>query len=560
MNVQIPPIIRKILAVLKLQNDNEIMHYLNPRLERLPSPMRMKGIDEAIQLILQEFDRGSEIIIWGDYDVDGTTGTALLVNFFRELGVEPHWHIPNRLVDGYGLNTEIFRNIHATRLAGKPFLLITVDCGISNYQEVEEIVALGGRVIVTDHHQLPIGDLPCCVTLNPNQDGCGFREEKLAGVGVAFYLAVAMRMALEKKGFFAEAQKPNMKDYLGFVALGTVSDLVDLTQTNRILVRAGMETLPDSGVVGLRALIESAGLNGSTLTTEDISFNLGPRINAAGRLGKADVSVELMTSDNIILGAKLSKQLELFNVQRKALCEQNLEMALEILDNNASNYGNTVVVSGVFHVGIIGIVASRLVELYRKPAIVFGCDTDHLGRKIWKGSGRSVQGIDLLECLHECAPHILKYGGHAMAAGLSIGEHAIGEFQQAFEKAAEIQRLNGLHSHEGLPMLVECSVDEVMNKETLAYLMRLEPFGPENERPVFVDPSASILSCRTIGDNGQHLQLTLRGKYENFRGVGFGLGKKRKDVLAHPTRKILFTPMLNRFRGKVDWQLRVTDI
>ncbi|MFV0437337.1 MAG: single-stranded-DNA-specific exonuclease RecJ [Desulfopila sp.] len=558
MNNGIPPIIQKIFSTLKLHDDEKITDYLNPRLEQLPNPMQMQNMAEATELFLAEFERGSEIVIWGDYDVDGVSGTALLVNFFKALGVESHWHIPNRLTDGYGLNSAVFRDLHAARLAGKPFLLITVDCGIANYREVAEIMEMGGKVIVTDHHQLPVSPLPSCVVLNPSQEDCGFHEEKLAGVGVAFYFAAALRMVMEKRGFFKREAKPNMKDYLGFVALGTVADLVELTGTNRILVRAGMETLTDSAVVGLQALIENAGLARRALTTEDISFLLAPRINAAGRLGRAEVAAHLLTSDNIVAAAKLARKLEDFNGKRKSLCEENLEKALHILDEVEMRKRRSIVVVGEFHLGIIGIVASRLVELHGKPAIVFGYAGEDRDRV--KGSGRSVPGIDLVECLHESRAHIAQYGGHAMAAGLSVEMDKMTGFTETFERAVELRQLEALHYQAAGPMLVECNVDEVMEKITLEFLQRMEPFGPENERPVFVDPSASVLTCRTIGANRQHLQLTLRGKYANYRAVGFGLGRKKKEIESQPTRKIVFTPMINRYQGTTDWQLRITDI
>lgn len=546
--------------MLNLHDDQEIDHFLFPRLERLPSPMLMKGMKEAVELFLEETGRESEIIVWGDYDVDGTTGTALLVNFFRELGIEPHWHIPNRLTDGYGLNSHTFNEIRSRLFPDKQFLLITVDCGISNFQEICDILAIGGKAIVTDHHQLPIGELPGCITLNPNQEGCGFKDQKLAGVGVAFYFAAAIRSALEKDGYFKNGTKPNMKDYLGFVALGTIADLVEITAVNRILVRAGMESLPNSGIPGLRALVESAGLQGQSIATEDISFLLGPRINAAGRLGKADVAVQLMTSDNNIVGAKLSKQLESFNEQRKKICEQNLETALTEISKRTDSKSYSIVVTGKFHVGIIGIVASRLVEMYGKPAIVFARSDSGNTTTLLKGSGRSIPGVNLLDCLHSCSTTILKYGGHAMAAGLTVEEGALGDFLSGFDRAVELQILNTKHSQYLDSNVIECSMDEVMDKNALEYLQRLEPFGPENEQPVFVDSLASVVSCRAIGDSGRHLQLTLRGKYENYRGVAFGLGKMRNDILQNPVRKISFTPMMNRFRGVVEWQLRVTDI
>jgi single-stranded-DNA-specific exonuclease len=559
MTPDIPPVIQKILAQLNLTKGIEIEQFLFPRLDQLPRPSAMKGMNDAVQIIIQGIEQGTDFIIWGDYDVDGTTGTSLLVNFFRELGIEVNWHVPNRLQDGYGLHSQTFKELH-TSLQCEDFILITVDCGISNSQEIADILAIGGKAIVTDHHQLPTGDLPGCVILNPNQDGCGFKEHKLAGVGVAFYLAAALRSALDSAGYFQGIEKPNMKDYLGFVALGTISDLVEITTANRILVRAGMESLIGSNIAGLRALLESAGLHGGPLTSEDISFSLGPRINAAGRLGSADAAVELMTCDNHFSGVQLSKRLDSYNEKRKILCTENLETALKEVGRENTDSMSATVVAGTFHSGVIGIVASKLVDIYGKPAIVFARETRDDGVEVLKGSGRSVQGIHLLECLHVCSSTIAKYGGHAMAAGLTITADKYTLFKKSFTRQIELQRLSSLHLIKQVQKVVECTVDDIMAEESLKYLLKLEPFGPENEKPVFLDKDATVVSCKAIGVNGEHLQLTLRGKYNNYRGIGFGLGDRYEAVKQNPQREVSFSPMINRYRGTIEWQVRVVDI
>lgn len=554
----IPPIIKKILAQKNISDDNDIIRFLHPKLESLPHPLKMKGMQQAVECITSGIEQGDDIVIWGDYDVDGTTGTSLLVNFFRKLGLEPYWHIPNRLIDGYGLHTEGFVQLKK-QYSLENFILITVDCGISNSKEVADIMKLGGKVIVTDHHRLPIGELPGCIILNPNQDGCDFHKEKLAGVGVAFYLAAALRAELDKLDYFKDNEKPNLKDYLGFVALGTVSDLVELTETNRILVRAGMEVLPKSTIPGLRYLLESSGLYGSVLTSEDIGFSIGPRINAAGRLGTADVAVDLMTCDNHTSGSNLAKRLDSYNERRKAICNSNLELALTIIERQNLADKPAVIVTGDFHPGVIGIVASKIVEVYRKPTIVFAEESENNAQHI-KGSGRSIEGIDLLKCLHNCSHLIDKYGGHAMAAGLSINYSYIDDFRDELSRQVELEKINIMHGVKESPLAIECDLDEVMSGEAIDFLLKLEPFGPDNEKPIFIDKKAQIISCKAIGGLGQHLQLTVRGKYTNFRGIGFGLGEKIIELKKQPERSITFTPMMNRFRGSVEWQLRVLDV
>lgn len=557
MQNSIPSVIKQILSQKNITDDHEIIRFLNPKLEALPHPQKMKGMERAVACIIKAIEQGTDIIIWGDYDVDGTTGTSLLVNFFRKIGVEPYWHIPNRLTDGYGLHTEVVTRLKK-QYSLDSFILITVDCGISNAKEVSEIAKLGGKVIVTDHHQLPLGDTPDCVILNPNQEGCNFHGHKLAGVGVAFYLAAAVRSELDRGGYFGNLEKPNMKDYLGFVALGTVADLVEVTETNRILVRAGLEVLPKSTIPGLRYLLESAGLYGTLLTSEDIGFALGPRINAAGRLGTADIAVELLTCDNHTSGSELAKKLESYNERRKAICNENLESALTLIERNNLGSGDAIVVAGDFHPGVIGIVASKIVDVYRKPTIVFAQDNKESLQT--KGSGRSVEGIDLLCCLHNCSDLLDKYGGHAMAAGMSILPGNIDRFRTEISRQVELAKHNLIQGKAGPPLTVKCSLDEVMSGDVLDYLQKLEPFGPENERPVFVDQKAQIVSCKAIGGLGQHLHLTVRGKYANYKAIGFGLGEKLLEIRTQPNRPIAFTPMMNRFRGAVEWQVRVIDI
>lgn len=548
-----------MLTQMGFKDEAQVQQFLAPQLKSLPHPLGMKGMKEAVKTIVEAIEQGTEIIIWGDYDVDGTTGTSLLVNYFRELGIEPHWRIPNRLTEGYGLNLQAFKDflesLHCTQ-----FLLITVDCGISNSEEVKGILSLGGTVIVTDHHQVPLGNLPDCVILNANQKGCGFVNYKLAGVGVAFYLAAALRTALENIGYFKDLKRPNMKEYLGFVALGTIADLVDITPENRILIRAGMEALTETTLPGLEALLDSAGLKVGPLTSEDISFSLGPRINAAGRLGSADVAVDLMTCDNPTSGAKLSKRLDGYNEKRKIICDDNLETALNNINRYNDADSHAIVVAGEFHSGVIGIVASKIVDIYKKPTIVFARETDDNGEVSFKGSGRSVEGINLLGCLNSCADQIEKFGGHEMAAGLTVTEKYFKAFAKDFNRQVEIQKINNMHMHKTKGVVVECNIDEVMSEETLKYLMKFEPFGPGNEKPVFMDPEADVVSCKAIGGNSQHIQVTIRGSYMNYRGVGFGLGDKYEDIRRNPHRQITFSPMINRYRGVVDWQLRIVDI
>ncbi len=552
----IPPLVYKLLEHKGLVSALDIESFLHPRLRDLKHPLKMKGVKEAAAIVCTAIRDDSEIFVWGDYDVDGTTGTALLLNFFKELGVEARYHIPNRLKDGYGLDGDIFIEKYLKNIS-KNVLLITVDCGISDHQQIEKILEHERtKVIVTDHHQLPPGALPECVIVNPSQPDCGFYQEKPAGVAVAFFLAAAIRIQLSEEGFFTDRKLPNLKNYLALVALGTISDLVELSATNRLLVRAGFEALQNPDIPGLQVLLEYAGVYGTTITSEDVGFAIGPRINAAGRLGAADAAVDLLIADNIAESDRQARRLEQYNVQRKQICDECYTAAVESLRSFDPTNNAAVVITGNFHSGVIGIVASRLVEKYQRPAIVFSEEQDSSGNSIFVGSGRSVEGINLVECLADCAVAIKKFGGHAMAAGLTVQKEDIDNFASLFQSRVAMAR--AARQNIVTPQyIVECSVDEVMDRQFLKYFSLLEPFGPGNEKPVFLDRAAQVVSCRAIGAANRHLQLELRGRYHNYKAMGFGFGSLLSQIKKEPIQKIHFTPMLNKFRKQSTWQIQI---
>ncbi len=552
---KLPQHIADILASKGLTEQSSIENYLYPQLSRLQSPFTMLGMERAVEMVLGAMDCGQPIMIWGDYDVDGTTGTALLINFFRALDVAVEWYVPNRMTEGYGLNVAGFIGKFGERL-GAGFLLVTVDCGISNGAEIKEIISLGGEVIVTDHHQLPLADCPECVVLNPHQPSCGFFGEDLAGVGVAFYLAAAIRSRLTGRGYFDQRTSPNMKEYLGFVALGSLADLVPISSTNRILIRAGLEALIETNLPGLQALLTEADICGTMITSEDIGFNLGPKINAAGRMGSAAISVELLTSADIEHAGRLSKKLSLLNKKRKEVCAQDLETALGLVHRHVQLDAASIVISGTFHPGVVGIIAAKLVEQFGKPTIVLTNDKTLAATDRLKGSGRSIEGVNLVEALGNCRGYVEKFGGHACAAGLSLRTIGLAAFTDAFERAVQMQ-VQVARCAPATSLLWPCRVDEVMAKENLSYFRSLEPFGPGNERPIFLDLNAELVTVRVIGSKAEHLQLLVRGKFQNYRGVGFGLGHKYPQIYQSAHCRLQYSPTLNRYRGGEEWQLQV---
>ena len=553
--MDIPEQFRSFLKSRGVEGEEQLRRFLLPRLADLPRPELMANLTTAAELVAEALRNNREIVIWGDYDVDGTTGTALLVNFFREYGARVSWHIPNRFTEGYGLNSQWFRD-RAANVRSRDFLLITVDCGISNKEQVAEIQRLGATVIVTDHHQLPAEGLPSCLVVNPSLPHCGFHGHQLSGAGVAFYLAAAIKNLLAPR--FPQV-KIHLKQYLAFVALGTVADVVPMTATNRILVRGGLEALTSTPFQGVRELLSSCSIAGNDLYSEDIAFFLGPKINAAGRLGDSELAVALLTEQHVGQAKKLAARLTMLNEQRKALCSEIFEKAIRELSPGEIRQARCIIVKEVSHQGVAGIVASKLVELYGFPALVFAKNETGSSRPLYVGSARSVEGIDLVDLLRQCAPLLERYGGHKMAAGLSLGEDAFPAFSLAFSQLASA-------AYEARPPLVRrkfdihCAVDDLLTERYLNIFKYLDPFGPGNEAPVFFDKQSKIVDARAVGREMEHLQVSIRGKYANHKGIGFGLGKKITEVQSNPTRSLLYSPTVNRFRGTVSWQVRVIDL
>ena len=556
---QIPEIILEVLGKRGVRGRENIKNFLFPRLADLPEPSLMHGMKEAVDIIIDYLPTDRQIIVWGDYDVDGTTGTALLVNFFKKLGRMVDWHIPNRLEEGYGLNADWFR-AQKTTGENEDFLLITVDCGISDAHAIEQIKELGGTVIVTDHHSLPENSLPGCVILNPSQGECGFHHECLAGVGVAFYLAAGLRARLLSiKNDVKGIKGINLKSFLAFVALGTIADVVQLSRTNRILVRGGIEAIQISPFKGITALLYSCDIHNEKIGSEDIGFLLGPLINAAGRIGDSETVVKLLTTETAAEAEKLAKRLVRLNSKRKSICTDDLENTLGKLSKSSIIEEKAIIVRGDIHQGVAGIVASRLVDMFGVPSVVFSQKTGGDGKNILVGSARSVAGVSIVSCLHMTSELLLKYGGHEMAAGASLLAENFSEFRSRLKSIvfdAMTQKPAKIHPE----ICFQCSVEDVMSEECLAFFELLEPFGPENEIPVFTDTTARIVDCKRVGKGAEHLQVAIRGSYANYKGIGFGLGEQRQDIQRNPCRRLRFTPTKNRFRGKSSWQVRVISL
>ena len=555
----ISPLIIHLLEMRNISGNDEIDRFLNPSLASLPDPSTMNGMDTAVSLVLKTIKAHAEIVIWGDYDVDGITATCLLVKFFKKIGIHARWYIPDRFTEGYGLNSKGIEKIRSDIQTDCP-LLITVDCGISNHTEIQKAKELGFNVIVTDHHEPPEDSVKADAILNVKQECCKFITQDIAGVGTAFYLAAGIRSRLHSERYFKNTDEtPNLKLFLDLVAIGTIADMVPLSWVNRILVKAGFEVLSASSNIGISALLRSSDIGAGTMTSDDIAFQIAPKINAAGRMGKVDTAMELLLCDDENTACRLANRLTDLNSKRKKICKNILESTLDIHHNRLIFNNNCIILSGDFHQGVIGIVASQLANRYNLPVILFAHDTSKYGKKVLKGSGRSISGVNLVNVLRQCDRFLLKFGGHTMAAGMSLFEENFEIFRGRFSEVLEEEMVNKQKSDQ-YTIDAEFSIDQLFEEKVVEQLYRLEPYGVGNKRPVFSDPTAYIYDCYSVGHNGDHLKLFFRCKYSNRQGMGFNLGHHRELLQEQSVHRVIYSPVLNRYKNTVAWEVRLFDI
>ncbi len=557
---RVDPIIIQLLNKRDIISRDDIDDFLNPTLAKLPPPKQFQGIQEAVELIIRAIRLKSRIIIWGDYDVDGVTGTALLVNFFRSIGVEAEYHIPDRLTDGYGLNCKTLVQLKKETKGDHP-LIITVDCGISNFTETKKAKDLGFSIIVTDHHEvseeIPVAD----VIINPKSPNVHDIFYNLAGVGVAFYLVAGLRAELDRSGYFEEGkiQLPNMKNFLSFVALGSIADMVPLIGINRILVKGGFEALLEYQHTGLNALLESCDIHSQLITGDDIGFSIAPKINAAGRIGKAQKALELLLCFDLKKSKQLAASLTRMNNTRRKLTREvfaeTQDRAKRLLDQDDC----CVVLEGEYHPGVVGIVASQLVDRYRVPVIVFSRDKENNGNIILKGSARSVEGVNLFKILQKCERFLVKYGGHRQAAGLTISNDNFEGFKTIFNQHI-LSITEGKPIQKSFEFDLDVSVDKVFSGNVIRQLQLLEPYGVGNRQPVFRDEKTEPVQINTVGNGGNHIKVRFRGKQSNQNGIGFGLGHQLTEMRERRNHSIIYSPMLSRFKKSANWQVKILSI
>jgi len=519
--------------------------FLSARLaEHLRSPMLFRDMGRAAERVVTALRRGERLAIYGDYDVDGISGSAILLTFLRELGHEPLLHIPHRLRDGYGVTEPGIR-----RLAeGGAQVMITVDCGAVAHREIALAGELGIEAIVCDHHQISGTPLPAHAVLNPIEPDGGFPFAGLCGAGVAFYLAMGIRMRLREAGV---APLPDLRRYLDLVTLGTIADIVPLVEENRVLVKHGLRELTQSARPGMVALKTVSGV--AAVSSGAVGFRLAPRLNAGGRLADATRSVELLSTTDRARAEQLAQELDQENRARQAIEMEILGDAIARVEETPdfAQRRSIVLASPEWHPGVIGIVASRLVERYYRPTILIAADeTKGIGR----GSGRSIRHFNLHDAVTACRESLEGFGGHRMAIGLSIRSERVAEFAERFEDAvrARTSEENFVPETDVDAELSFRDVDEGL----LADLERLEPFGMGNPEPVFCSRGVTVASSRVVGEN--HLKLFLRHEGRGMEAIGFGMADR--PVREGDAIDVLYSPQQNEWNGNVRLQLRLRDL
>ncbi len=517
--------------------------FLDHDLSHFADPFEMKDMDRAVAAIEAALARGARIRIYGDYDVDGVCATALLVRALGGLGGSVDWYIPHRIDEGYGVNEEAVRQAQAEGVE----LLITVDCGSTAVAPIALARELGMEVVVTDHHQ-PGSELPDAPVINPCRGDCVYPFKELAGVGVAFKLV----SALARSRGLAEAEFR----FLDLVCLGTVADVVPLRGENRLFVQHGLQSIAKSRKVGLRALMEVAGVGkGGAVATRDVAFGLAPRINAAGRMEDARGAVELLLTNDMAEALKLAGQLSQHNDARRAEERQTLAEAEGMVAAGVDLEREKVIVLGSerWHPGVIGIVASRLVERYHRPALLVA-----IGDGIGKGSGRSIGAFNLWEGLRECADLLIRFGGHRYAAGFGVEADRIEELRARINQVAD-ERLTTEDLLRQIELDAEVQLEE-LSVETATELQRLAPFGMGNPAPILVTRRAMVEEVKRVGDRS-HVALRLRSANGTTLGaIWFRAGALGEELVVGSMVDVCFRPKLDEWNGSTRVQLVVEDV
>ena len=531
-------LLAKILVNRNLIKKEDIDLFLKPTRYDFHNPYLMPDMALAVDRIIKAINNKEKILIYGDYDVDGITSITVVKNFLLERGANVTQYIPNRLNEGYGLNKDAIKKISDDAVN----LIITVDCGISEIEEVDYANSLGLEVIVTDHHE--VGEvLPNAIAVvDAKRKDSTYPFRELAGVGVGFKLiqAIAQRLELEEKEYLK---------YLDIVCIGTISDIVPLVDENRVIAKLGLKLVEVTKNVGLKALLEASGYK--KIDSFTVSFGLAPRINACGRMGKEKEALNLFLTQDENEAKKIALSLNEYNKERQDIEKRIYEDAVNKIEKSEKNKQVLVLGSENWHHGVIGIVASKITDLYFKPSILICFEEDE-----GKGSGRSIPGFDLYESLTNCSENLEKFGGHFMAVGVTLKKENFEKFKEEFEKYAQNSNICDI-----IPIIKideEITLEDI-NIKAVEELNMLEPFGEANKMPLFMYKNLKIHSIRTLSE-GKHIKLTLKDNNFYIDSIGFNLGHLAEEYQIGDKVDVVGSLEINRFNGRESVQINLKDL
>jgi single-stranded-DNA-specific exonuclease len=540
----VDPVIGSILYHRGITTPETVHHFLSDTYPHgLHDPFLMRGMEEASKRVARAIAEHEQIAVYGDYDTDGITATTLLSTAITAMGGHIVPYIPHREREGYGLNSEAIEHLAAEGIQ----LLITVDCGISNVDEVALAQARGMDVIVTDHHTPPAVLPDALAIVNPKQPGCTYPYDQLVGVGIAFKLIVS----LYKQGI---RTMPRAREMLDLVALGTVADIGPLTGENRILVKAGLDAIRQTERPGLVALMKAAGTAQNLVDTQAIGFRLAPRLNAAGRLDDARLAYHLLLAETLEQANELAQELSSKNQQRQRMTEEFQALAQQQAEADNKHHQNLIVIAGeAYNPGVVGLVASRLVGIWNRPVVLLA-----QGEEESTGSARSIEGFSIIEALTACKDLFERFGGHSMAAGMTIKNTRLAELEERLVAIANEQITDDM-------LIPKLTIDAEVPSESLTWafydlLVQLEPFGSANPQPILMTRDMQAVDVRPVGTNEQHLklQLTQNGS-QPLEAIAFWLGHLAEPLRKHPRIDVAYTLDVHEWNQQRALQLNVKD-
>jgi len=544
----IHPLLSQILVSRNITTPEEARKFLHPSLGDLHNPFLMKDMKEGVHRLIKAISLGQKIMVYGDYDADGVTSVVLLIKFLRDIQQKADFYIPGRVDEGYGLNKNAIDQMKDNGVS----LIVTVDCGVSENDHIAYAKNKGIDTIILDHHEIP-DSLPAAVaTINPKQVDCLFPFKHLSAVGIVFNFLIALRGQLRNEGFWQNRPYPNLKEYLDIVALGTIGDISPLVDENRIFAKFGLDLMTESPRIGIQALKEVCCIENQVIDSEKASFCLIPRINAAGRIASAGDAVNLLLTEDINEAREIARKLDSFNQRRRTMEKDILDEIIELMNKkNGSDQLNSIVfASEKWHPGVIGVVASKLVDRFCRPAIVIS-----LKDGIGKGSGRSVSHFNIYRGLKKCESLLLSYGGHRFAAGISIREDDVDEFGRTFDEVIREEMDSSDFIAETL-IDSQCSLADV-NHDFLAEMDKLAPYGSRNPEPILCVRNASISAPNVVGNN--HLWMRVNKDGTSRNSIWFSKGHFMQ-TLTDQIIDVAFTPQINHWHGTSNIQLKLVDI